>query len=73
MMIWPSCKTAERALSVKTLTPLLNDKPSVLRCNLLGPGQLPDLKPLRLAQLHSLLYFEHSLPAAIAHVNISVV
>ena len=49
MMIWPSRKTAERALSVKTLMPLLNNKLSVLRCKLLGLGQLPDLKPLRLA------------------------
>ena len=41
----------------------------MLGCKRLGFRQLSHLKPLRLAQLHCLLHFENSLPAAITNVN----
>src|ERR1017187_5844864 len=68
-MIWPSRRTAERALSIKMLMPLFNNKPLMLGCKRLGFRQLPHLKPLGLAQLHCLLHFENSLPAAVTNVN----
>ena len=46
IIMWPSRKTAERALSVNMLMPLLNDKTSMLGCKLLRLRQLPDLEPL---------------------------
>src|SRR5208283_1932484 len=69
IMIWPSRKTADRALSIKTLMPLLNNKPLMLSRKRLGLRQLSHLKPLRLAQFHSLLHFENCLPPAVANVN----
>jgi len=66
----PFRKTAERALSVEMLIPLLHNKAVVLVCKLLGLSQLADLEPMGLAQLHLPLDVEDGFPATIPNVNV---
>jgi len=42
----------------------------MLGCKLLGPRQFPDLEPLRLAQVHSLLDLEDGLAITVPNVNV---
>ena len=43
----------------------------MLGCKLLSFRQFPHLEPLRLAQIHSLLYLKHRLTSTIPNVNMN--
>lgn len=69
-MIWPSRKTAERALSVNMLMPLLNNKLSMRVRKLLGFRQFSHLQSLGLPQLHASLHFKDSLTSTMPDVDV---
>src|SRR4051794_40908442 len=70
MTMNPSSKRADRAISVKVLMPLLNDKRLIGARKLLGTGQLPHLQAHGLAQLDHGFDIEDRFTGTVAHMDV---
>jgi hypothetical protein len=70
MIIWPSRKTAERALSVEMLMPPLNNKVSMFNGKQFGLGQFANFHTLRFPQLNSRFNIEYRLATSPSNMNV---